>query len=269
MSVRPAESVSAPSRARSNTLLALIRLVPLLIWTIICHTGQLLGRFLQPTLNGKRAVAAIWTHRWFRGMAAILGIRIGVVGEKPRGGALIAPNHIGYADIIVIGAVVECLFVAKFDVTRWPIIGHLFSTSDQVAVPRARSRDLASAVEAIAERLRGGQSVCVFLEGTSTGGDRVLPFHGALVEAAIAAEAPVVPVGMNWRATGRGVSIAEDVAYWKDHKFAHHVWRLIGLRGIEVEIRFGRAIPARGDRKQVAERLHGMVLELVELPRGG
>lgn len=252
-------------RARSNPVLAAMRLIPLAAWTMFCLVADLLYVALAPGPGSKYAVAQCWTHRWFKVGAWIMGIRVRPSGPMPPAGSLVAPNHLGYADIIAVGSVLPTIFVAKAEVASWPVIGFLFRSGRHVGVPRSRSRALAGAAEQVEDRLRYGATVCVFLEGTSTGGDRVRAFHGTMLQPAMSAGAPVVPVALRWSARQPGVSVSEDVAYWKDHTFVPHFWRLLGLRGVTVNVRFGQAIPPNSaDRKTLAETARAEVIRLLD-----
>ncbi|MEX2015681.1 MAG: lysophospholipid acyltransferase family protein, partial [Candidatus Hydrogenedentales bacterium] len=197
------------------------------------------------------------------------GIHVRYDGIVPQPGSFIAPNHLGYTDVIALGAVVKCFFVAKRDIEHWPFIGLLFRVTEQIGVPRGRSHCLLDAYQKINERLKDRQSVCVFLEGTSTGGSEVREFHGALLQVAINAAAPVVPTAIRWQSDSDDMDIAEDVAYWKDHAFVPHLWRLLGLRGINVLITFGRPISSAAyDRKALAKTARQEVVKLLDLPAG-
>src|SRR5690606_9272090 len=110
------------------------------------------------------------------------------------------PNHLGYTDVIALGALVKCFFVAKHDIERWPFIGLLFRITEQIGVPRGRSEGMLDAYQTINERLKDHQSICVFLEGTSAAGSEVREFHGSLLQVAINAAAPVVPTAIRWEA---------------------------------------------------------------------
>ena len=205
-----------------------------------------------------------WTHWSLHQSARIFGFNVVVSGSRPESGSIIAPNHMGYGDIFAIGGRVPCFFVSKSEVASWPIIGHMFRQSGQIAVARTRStKSFKRTLELIANRLRANHSVCVFLEGTSSGGDSVIPFHGALLQPALSTGAPIVPAAICWRSSDNRVDIAEDVAYWKDHRFVPHLFRLVGLRGIEVEVRFGDPINVVGQtRSQAAQTLHDEVVRI-------
>ena len=251
-------------RAASNSLRALLRAQLLGAYTAYCQAGYLARYAITPE-SRRRAAAVEWEHRWFRHGAKLAGLTVTCEGPLPEPGSFIAPNHFGYADIIALGGVCKTFFVAKVDVEGWPVIGYLFKTSYQIGVPRSVSKGIKIANERIAECLNQGHSVCVFLEGTSSGGGEVLPFHAPLVQPAIETNAPIVPTAIRWSATTPTIDIGEDVAYWRpEHTFAPHLWRLLGLNGVSAHIRFGQPVEAAGrDRKDLAAEIREHVLALL------
>ncbi|NUM54879.1 MAG: 1-acyl-sn-glycerol-3-phosphate acyltransferase [Candidatus Hydrogenedentes bacterium] len=253
------------ARARSSALRAAWRVsllfvgsvVFLLVWIVVKSTARSKEHLYER--------AARWTGHWARYCRWAAGFRVTVSGARPPAGALIAPNHLGYADVLAIGSVLPCFFVAKVDVESWPFIGMLFTISHNIGVPRARVKALVEATTQIADRLRAKQSVCVFLEGTSSGGNRLLPFYPPLVQPAIDANAPVCPTAIRWIPGDPAIDICEDIAYWREeHTFGPHAWRLLGFSGIRAEIAFGTPIASEGHtRKSLAAAVQESVAELL------
>jgi len=262
-------SGASDRRARANVLLAVCRLVVFAMWTVVCYAAVQVARLLAGSDRGRARVAARWTHIWCRYGIRIFGIAIDVRGRPPEPPVLVAPNHLGYLDIFALSAAAPMLFVSKADVLRWPVVGVVFATTNHIAIARTDRRAVRAVNERIAGRLREGLRVCVFLEGTSGGGDRVLPFHASLAEPAVTTESPVGPVALHWRATYPGVSVADDVAYWRDeHVFGRHAWRVLGLRGISVTVEFGAPIAIDGRaRKAVAADARAQVIRMLEESR--
>jgi 1-acyl-sn-glycerol-3-phosphate acyltransferase len=259
-------AVDVSLRARASLVLASARLILLGSLTLVQWAGWIVAKTVARDESGRIAKALRWSHRWERSCLRALGIHCAVQAPLPSTPVLLTPNHLGYMDVLALGSVIPCFFVAKIDVERWPVIGAMFRTARQIGVPRSTSKGLLAANKAIQERLTLGHRVCVFLEGTSSGGDRLLPFYAPLVQPAIDADVPIVPVGITWEATRPGVDIAEDVAYWKDHVFAQHVWRLLGLRGIRVTVTFGEPIePSDMDRRALATKTRRAVADLTGL----
>ena len=75
------------------------------------------------------------------------------------------------------------MFVAKKEVAGWPIFGWLAKLQRTVFIDRERRHRTGAATQEIAERLIGGDAVVLFAEGTSSDGNRVLPFRSALIGA--------------------------------------------------------------------------------------
>ncbi len=207
-----------------------------------------------------------WTHWWCRWSARLAGIRLTVDGPQPPRGALLAPNHLGYGDIWAMGAATRCFFMPKAELQDWPFVKWLVGHSQQVFVSRQQSdRGLVGVVERLRERLSDGDTLCVFLEGTSTAGDKVLPFMPSLVQPVIDTRAVIVPVAIRWQCENPRVNIGEEIAYWRpEHTFGPHLWRFVGFRGVQCHVTFGTPIKPEGlNRKQLAAKTRERVVEML------
>lgn len=246
----------------TNHLLAaltILRIIFFLIFQIIWFILRSIGRD-RVTTERRAASQGI---SFGRGALKILGIKLTTSGPTPPSPALLAPNHMGYLDIVAMMGVTECFFLARAEIAQWPLLGRVVVASGHPVIKRSRNRALASAGEAATVVLGRGDRLCIFLEGTSTGHDRVLPFHPSMIQPAINTGVPVVPVGIRWKSTNPRIDLAEDACYWKDHVIGPHLWKLAGLRGLEVEVVFGEPISSEGrGRKSLAADLRGAVAEI-------
>ncbi len=253
---------SVTHRAFSNSILAICRSIALISMTsvelVIC-TLRCIGRNEDGLLELARTAGVTWPRHCLYWM----GIRVRVEGNVPEVPVLLCPNHAGYVDILALGSTCHTFFVSRDDVGSWPLVGRVYKMGRHLSIKRQRRRAVAEANEEIAERMNKGYRVCVFLEGTSSGDGGVLPFHASLVQSAIDADVRVVPVGIRWRSRNDTVIPGEDIAYWKDHSFGPHIFRLLGFSGIEATIHFGEPIRINGrDRKALASELRDRVIEL-------
>ncbi|MCI4664419.1 MAG: 1-acyl-sn-glycerol-3-phosphate acyltransferase [Neomegalonema sp.] len=121
-----------------------------------------------------RYIAAMWCASGVR----LCGLKIRQVGEPISGGALLV-NHASWIDILLIGARAPVHFVAKAEVSGWPIFGWIGRISNTVFIARKRAEAKAQE-QLLAGRARGGDLLCLFPEGTSSDGMRVLPFKSSL-----------------------------------------------------------------------------------------
>jgi len=92
-------------------------------------------------------------------------------------------NHTGWFDIPILSAVAPVSFVAKIEVSRWPFFGTLARLQRTIFIRRERAKALEDR-DTIRRRLLEGDALVLFPEGTSTDGNRVLPFRSALLSAA-------------------------------------------------------------------------------------
>ncbi|MDR1936492.1 MAG: 1-acyl-sn-glycerol-3-phosphate acyltransferase, partial [Candidatus Accumulibacter sp.] len=141
-------------------------------------------------------------QRWSRRLLEILGIRLEIrqeAGETDAPpGCLIVANHISWLDIFVIDALRPAAFIAKAEVRAWPLAGWLAARNDTIFLNR-NSRQHARQVNAeIAARLDAGFDVAIFPEGRTSDGARLLEFHAALLQAAIATGRPVLPMALSY-----------------------------------------------------------------------
>jgi lyso-ornithine lipid O-acyltransferase len=122
---------------------------------------------------------------WHRVIAKLLGLRIHVIGElSAERPLLIAANHSSWADIVVLSAVAEVSFIAKSEVKNWPLFGLFAVLQRSVFVERERKQTTGLQADTIAARLAKGDAMVLFAEGTTSDGNRVLPFKSALFGAA-------------------------------------------------------------------------------------
>ena len=96
----------------------------------------------------------------------------------------------------------QARFVSKADVRHWPLLGWLVDAAGTLYIERERKRDAMRVVHQMAEALAAGDMVAVFPEGTTGDGRALLPFHANLLQAAIAAGAPVQPVALRFSDAG-------------------------------------------------------------------
>src|SRR6188508_2892081 len=121
---------------------------------------------------------------YYRVLCTLLRIRVHVNGTPMHDRAVLyVSNHVSWADILVIGSLAPVAFVAKREVASWPLVGIAAKLQRTVFVDRTRRHQAGEAVADIVKRLKDGVSVVLFAEGTSSDGNRVLPFRSALLGA--------------------------------------------------------------------------------------
>jgi lyso-ornithine lipid O-acyltransferase len=202
-----------------------------------------------------------------------LGVRINAVGRqadvRP---LLIVANHASWLDISVLTAAAPVVFVAKREVATWPVFGLLARLQRSVFVDRTRRLRTKQVNREIARRLADGDAVLLFAEGTSSDGNRVLPFRTALIGSARDAIANaghaervwIQPLSIAYTAM-LGIPLGRQnrnaVAWYGLTSLLPHLRQLVARGAIDVTVTWGDPIPYDefSDRKAVARRLEASV----------
>ena len=211
-------------------------------------------------------------HRYHRFVCLLFGIRIAVLGQPAQGGVLMIANHSSWLDIAILSAVWPVSFVAKSEVNRWPFFGTLARMQRSVFVRRERAQTLANR-EKIRRRLLEGDALVIFPEGTSSDGNRVLPFRSALLSTAEfaagstagdrLAAVPVQPVSIAYTAL-YGIPMGREnrplFAWYGDMEMVPHLWEAILAGPIEVVVQFHTPLSLdEMDRKTLAVRARQVI----------
>ncbi|HEY7546615.1 MAG TPA: lysophospholipid acyltransferase family protein [Blastocatellia bacterium] len=198
---------------------------------------------------------------WARGTARLTGIKINLRGMPPRPPFFLVSNHLGYLDVVVMAACLDCIFIAKRDVESWPLIGFLCRQVDTIFIDRENRRDVVRVNSLIEKALIEGRGVVLFAEGTSTEGRAVAPFNPALLHSAAKSAFPVSYSAVSYRAATGEPPAHLSVCWWGDMTFADHLFRLFQLSSIEATLSFGSEPIVEGDRKLLANELWRAVNE--------
>lgn len=210
--------------------------------------------------DGPTARAA-WLQSSARRVLRIFECEISLIGSVPRTGLLVC-NHLSYLDILVLAALTPCRFVAKSEVKRWPVFGWFAQLAGTIFVERNRRMNTGVSAENIAVALSEGPLVVLFPEGTSSGGETVLPFKSSLLEPACDARHSLAVGFIRYELADGNVS--EEVCYWKDMTLVPHLINLMTKRALQASVHFASASRQGNNRKELAGELHSTVLELKE-----
>ncbi len=197
----------------------------------------------------------------------ILGIRLAVTGKRSKQRpTLYVANHSSYLDITVLGAILAGSFVAKAEIATWPFFGMLAKMQRTIFIDR-KPRHAAEHSDDVRARLKQGDSLILFPEGTSSDGNRTLPFKTALFSVTDVRTADrdgveqpltVQPVSITCVALDgmpMGRFFRPIYAWYGDMPLVPHLWRLLSLGRITVAITFHDPVDVvqLGSRKAVAE----------------
>ena len=205
-------------------------------------------------------------HWYHRKVCRLLGITLKVDGAVAPGAVLLISNHTSWLDIPVLSAVAPLSFVAKKEVGGWPFVASLARLQRTVFVDRTKRQAAGEAADEITARLESGDTIVLFAEGTSSDGNRVLPFKTSLFGAVKPDEdaAHSTPAVVQTAAVvythlyGIPLSHADRprVGWYGDMEMQSHAWSLLKSGPLTVHITIAPAVPlaSYADRKDLALR---------------
>jgi 1-acyl-sn-glycerol-3-phosphate acyltransferase len=203
---------------------------------------------------------------------AILNIKVPVEGDEgqlERGGYVIIGNHVSYVDGIVLGSIFPIVFVSKREVKNWPIVGQWNVLCGTIFINRQRKERVGATVTEMSRKLQQEANILLFPEGTSTNGERLLPFQTVPLAAPLRSRSIIVPTTIVYKSIDdKPVSAANrDLIYWYgDMDFISHFWKLLALRSVEVLVTVQPKVECFGypdnsaGRKKLAEDCYNRVL---------
>ncbi len=238
--------------------------------------------FFVPTVIAYIAVSLFWriwtrdlarrrhhyTHTvsFFCGLALkFMNFHVNPINAPPKDESfLLVGNHLGMLDILVLSSVHPSLFITSVDMRETPGLGLLTDMGGCLYVERRNRANILSEIGEIRTALQQKFSVTLYPEGTSTNGERVLPFKKSLLTSAAGTGIPILPVVVNYRrVNGEPMSHKwrDHVFWYGDQSFGPALLRILSLRSVEVDIEFCQEIDVHSDeeRRQVAAHLYDVI----------
>lgn len=209
----------------------------------------------------KRKGKARWIRRLSRWALAVLGIRFTMKGKVPDEralngripdgpGYLVCANHVSFADIFVLDAVLPCRFVAKKEIAAWPVFGWISKGVDTLFIDRQNRRAVLEIGNMMREAVEEGTNVLFFPEGTTSNGERLRPFYANLFQVAASSGAPVLPVCLRYTQDGERTTIP---SYVDNTPLFTVIKRIVFSHGLGVEVTVLPVINSKGkDRHQIS-----------------
>ena len=236
------------------TKLAIVIMISLFLIFIKFFTDLIIPKFSihVPKLFHKLIV-------WF--------INIQIIKEgkilKQKKGFLFVSNHLSYLDVPVLGSLLSAKFVAKSEVSRWPIFGILARIGNTIFIKRLK-KNLFKEKDTIQKEIDSGFKVILFPEGTTSDGIRILNFKSSLFSSVEKQEYLIQPIvikyeGINGLPLNR--SLKPILAWYGDMGLKKHLLNVLKLFSITARVSFLNPIFSKDfeDRKSMTFALQNVI----------
>ncbi len=117
---------------------------------------------------------------WMDLLAKLLGIKTIVRGNIDRSANLYVSNHVTYFDIIIINRLLPVNFIAKDEISTWPIIGSLASKTGTLFIKRGNNMESDKMIDEMQARFSINNKIIFFPEGKIGNGKVIKKFHSKL-----------------------------------------------------------------------------------------
>lgn len=231
-----------------GTILIFFRLTLLFVALLGCVPFYYLFRWLR--------LRQVWPRIFLGSVAAIAGLRIGIIGQRRRG-ALLLSNHVSWMDIPALARVSGSAFVAHDGLAQNGILKRLCEMNETVFIARHRRTDVQGQIGQIRDALRETGALTLFPEGTTGDGVTLLPFKSSLLSAI-----DPLPPGIAVQPVLLSYAEAPDIAWLGEEPGIDNFMRIMARwRPVDLTIHF--LSPLEGEalagRKAMAAAAHGAI----------
>ena len=154
---------------------------------------------------------------------------------------LLVCNHMSYLDILVVSSVVPAVFVTSVDLKESGFLGTLAELGGSIFIERRNRSQIDRDLDSMTKTLRDGFNIMIYPEGTSSNGDKVLPFKKSLLMAAVNSGKNILPVCIKYREIDGEVFSSENrdqVCWYGDMDFVPHFLQLLKTKKVVVDLEF-------------------------------
>lgn len=159
--------------------------------------------------------------------------------------------------------------MSKKEVRRWPIVGQWNVLCGTIFIDRQHKKQVGLLVQEMSRKLKQEANLLLFPEGTSTDGERMLPFQTVPLAAPLRSRSVIVPTILTYKTTDDvpvGPANRDSICWYGDMAFLSHFWQLLALRSIEVlvtiqpKVECYRYQDSSAGRKKLAEDCYDRIL---------
>lgn len=243
----------------------------------IARIGGLVGMYAGQAAFGKATIhdreerMRFFTknvQRYAKQALKVMNFEVEVIGYDEKRmrerNFLMICNHMSYVDILVTSMVQPAVFVTSVDMGEAFFLGTMAELGGSIFVERRHRGQIGRDIGVMSDALQAGHHVMIYPEGTSTDGQRLLPFKKSLLMAAVQAGRDLLPVCLKYvEIDGEpfGPHNADKVCWYGDMTFGPHFTGLMGLKSVKAELHFLEpiAVTPQSTRHELAEKTYDAI----------
>ncbi len=237
---------------RPHMIRALISLISFVLATFLLATLGALSGLVDRSGDTVLKLARIWS----RVLLGVPGVKLEVVQRAPldpRRPYIVMANHASMIDIwaVFLAVPVPLRFIAKKQLGAIPLLGWAMRAGRFIFIDRQNAASARRSIDEASRRIKSGQSVVIFPEGTRTRDGRLNAFKKGGFHLALDSGAEIVPVAIH----GSRALMPRGSAF---------------IHSGTVRVEIGEPIPTAGlqpaDRDALAARVRDKIAAMLDEP---
>ncbi|MEM1411716.1 MAG: lysophospholipid acyltransferase family protein [Pseudomonadota bacterium] len=222
------------------------------------------GRLGHSLSLGGKPLSLIMLNWWSGWTCRCFGLNPVVRGTPADGPVLVVANHLSWADIQAMHSVAAMSFVAKAEISRWPVFATLANAGGTIYHQRGSHDSSRGAMSQVMDKLASDGRVAVFPEGGILPGTDVKRFHARMFKVAQEAQCAIQPVMIRYVRKGER---DPEVTFLPGENFLMNLVRFMGRPASTAELVFLEPFaPGDAQRKALAQRAEDAVRRAYEAP---
>ncbi|WP_236969776.1 lysophospholipid acyltransferase family protein [Membranihabitans marinus] len=228
---------------------------------LFCYILHLLCLILITSKDNQEKIRSNQRKKFCQFANRIFGLEVRQSGEIPTSSSLLfVSNHRSFYDPIALLSIVSAHPVSKAEVRKYPLLGWGAELTGIILLNRHNRKERGLVKKSIQENLSQGINILLFPEGTTSAQSGLLPFKKGAFEAAIKANATIVPIAVEYY---------DNSLYWGEQTMWQHMTALLLHTSREnryISIKIGEPIVAK-DSKTLVEHTESTIWDQVEALR--
>ena len=239
-----------------SLILTIIGLILIPLITLVIGILCMLAAVLQ-FKDRRGSPYDVLPRAWAKGLIGVAGVRVRIHNPERAGEGdphIFLANHVSWYDIPALGSFLpRAKFVAKAELFKIPVLGGAMRAVGMVPIERQNRKAAFGAYDEASKRIREGNSVIVFPEGTRGDDYPLRPFKKGPFVLAIDAGAPIVPVLLH----GTREVIRKGSMLLHPARVDVHLLEPVSVEGYDYD-----------DRDALAEKVRSRIAEALETHYG-
>jgi 1-acyl-sn-glycerol-3-phosphate acyltransferase len=188
--------------------------LPLIFLHILA--GLIILVFFPKSIINLRPIHHHISQSWMKVLIFLFGLKIISKGSISTKAKAFVSNHISFLDIIVLNSIVPSNFIAKSEIKKWPVIGHLAGKTGTIFINRGDSDDNDNVIKLMKYYLNKDKNIIFFPEGRIGNGVKIKKFHSKLFNSVAHTKSNLQPIFIRYPVDYPSNKSSDDSVCWAD-----------------------------------------------------